>query len=289
MSTARLHAEHSPPVGAARKARERRARANARHVQWLASTYQCLATHHTNPGMAATPVAAPDMHVSTASEVAALRQEVHQLQEELARLRGAVAAVVAVQAGGERAEAEKMAATVVDEGDIAKDGFSTASFGTARYGGSAASPFGHGDGNTGTEFVDGTAQDDGSAAPPLEHGHDPDGKNLVEDTIETKNKKAKHTETPAAVGTMELVGWDVKVNFTSTAVDMNTVDEADVDTLKDTWEYLRERGIHCSAFVVQGSRAHFLRCSREAAMEAMRPANGCTVYLPTFLSSDACG
>ena len=70
----------SPTTGAARKARERRVRANARHVQWLAACYQSLASHHTHPGASA----------REGGEVVALRGEVEQLKKEIAGLKASL-------------------------------------------------------------------------------------------------------------------------------------------------------------------------------------------------------
>ena len=67
-----------PSSGAARKARERKARANARHVQWLASSFQVLASHHTR--------AASVCHASV-EDVASLRRELESLRVEVASLR----------------------------------------------------------------------------------------------------------------------------------------------------------------------------------------------------------
>ena len=66
-----------PITGAARKARERRARASAKHVQWLASNFQLLASHHTRPTKAG----------AGNDELAELRSEVEQLKAELCSLK----------------------------------------------------------------------------------------------------------------------------------------------------------------------------------------------------------
>ena len=63
-------------TGAARKAREREARAQARHVVWLASSYQTLAAHHTSVG---------------GNVVGSLRLEVKQLREALSHMQAEVA------------------------------------------------------------------------------------------------------------------------------------------------------------------------------------------------------
>ena len=65
MSTA---AQQAATSGEARKAHERKARAQARHVCWLASNFQTLAAHHTSSG---------------GSDVAALRLEVQVLKDTL--------------------------------------------------------------------------------------------------------------------------------------------------------------------------------------------------------------
>ena len=60
--------------GAARKARERKARAHAKHVAWLASNYQILSAHHTGAG----------------SELAQLRVEVQLLKAALGSLQAEI-------------------------------------------------------------------------------------------------------------------------------------------------------------------------------------------------------
>ena len=101
-----------PSSGAARKARERRARANARHVQWLASNFQTLASHHTQPFSAAWAG-----HVS-AEEVASLRRELEVVRGELAALRKQVGvALEEVQMPGLQQEEEHAVEADVKDAD----------------------------------------------------------------------------------------------------------------------------------------------------------------------------
>ena len=81
-----------PPTGAARKARERRARAQAKHAQWLMASCQALASHHTHR---------PTAH-ATDKEVRALRGELDALSRDVAALRaeGATAARSERHTGG---------------------------------------------------------------------------------------------------------------------------------------------------------------------------------------------
>ena len=66
--------------GAARKARERKARTQARHVCWLAGNFQTLATHHTG-------VAAAGSVLELRAEVQLLKVALRDMQAELASLR----------------------------------------------------------------------------------------------------------------------------------------------------------------------------------------------------------
>ena len=68
--------------GAARKARERKARAQAKHVRWLASSYQTLAAHHTGSSDVA----------SLLAEVKQLKVTVTHLHAEVASLRSSTSA-----------------------------------------------------------------------------------------------------------------------------------------------------------------------------------------------------
>ena len=70
-----------PPTGAARKAREMRTRAQARHAQWLMTSCQALASHHTHRPMA---------HAADKENIA-LRCELDALKHEVAALRAALA------------------------------------------------------------------------------------------------------------------------------------------------------------------------------------------------------
>ena len=101
-------ADEGPPrTGAARKARERRARANARHVCWLASCYQSLATHHTHPVVA-----------KAGDEVKVLRDEIEQLKSEVAALNAAM-------------RAKMQAAAEADEQSLVQDNSSETRAGAA--------------------------------------------------------------------------------------------------------------------------------------------------------------
>ena len=73
-STAPTAPPAAATTGAARTARERKARGIARHVAWLATNFQQVRSHHTGKN----PVA---------DEVAVLRREVSALQAELGQLR----------------------------------------------------------------------------------------------------------------------------------------------------------------------------------------------------------
>ena len=106
-------ADSAPPsTGAARKARERRARASAKHVQWLASCYQTLASHHTRPSAAASGGSGVD---ELRREVELLRKEIGSLRTQVQKTAGpAVAADTA--AGSEPAVIRAEAAGRVDFG-----------------------------------------------------------------------------------------------------------------------------------------------------------------------------
>ena len=65
--------------GAARKARERQARAQAKHVCWLASSFQTVAVHHTS---------------SHGEVVGLLRAEVQLLKDALSNLQEKVAGLL---------------------------------------------------------------------------------------------------------------------------------------------------------------------------------------------------
>ena len=84
-------ADGTATSGAARKARERRARANARHIQWLASSWQLLAAHHTQPFSAA------GRRQATVDEVTARRLELETVRGELAAIRSLVQKASAVR------------------------------------------------------------------------------------------------------------------------------------------------------------------------------------------------
>ena len=77
--------------GAARKARERKARGQAKHVQWLASSYQALAAHHTG-----------------GTSVASLLAEVLKLKEALEFLRAEVASLRSTAGRSTDSEVEKL-------------------------------------------------------------------------------------------------------------------------------------------------------------------------------------
>ena len=79
------YAERPATTGAARKARERRARAQARHVCWLASNYQALTAHHT-AGLPHRPLdeaMLPGERAALKSAVALLRDEAQLLRAKL--------------------------------------------------------------------------------------------------------------------------------------------------------------------------------------------------------------
>ena len=104
-------------TGAARKARERRARANARHVLWLASNWQVLASHHTKPATEASlrPADAADEVASLRSELAAVRQELAALKTAFAEVRTLVPTTQEDTRPGTASEAGEVHADVAAE------------------------------------------------------------------------------------------------------------------------------------------------------------------------------
>jgi len=79
-------AEFPATTGAARKARERPARAQAKHVLLLSNNWQTLAVHHTSAANKQRPA-------SDVDEIAELRRELQALRNEVAVLRATIPVV----------------------------------------------------------------------------------------------------------------------------------------------------------------------------------------------------
>jgi len=81
--------------------------------------------------------------------------------------------------------------------------------------------------------------------------------------------------------TEQKLEWEVFENSDCPSIDnVAQADTADIDTLKQACEtQLKRKGIDVGCFVVDGSRAHFKRCSREEALAGKKMRRGSTMYV----------